>query len=869
MKPRQHPQAKAEYAPDVRRAISVGLLILIVAGSVAILAPAPPVAAAGQIEVYKSGLTFPIALAFSSDGRIFSAEKDTGSIRIIYLANRTLLPTPFYTLPNTQNTDERGLLGLALDPGFPGTPYVYVYQTYNDLVNGTVYNRIVRILASGNTGVSYTVILRMPPLGATIHNGGVIAFGPDGKLYAVVGENGIPARSQDPLSPMGKVLRMNSNGTAPSDNPFYANPAWYNLTYTYGHRNMFGLAFHPITSRVYVTENGPNCNDEINLLPNLTAPDRNFGWGPNAVCGSLPPPADTNQDGPNPVLPIRWWGPTICPTNAVIYSGPYFPKWQGDLFMGECNPPYRFHRLHLVPPGYDSVGSDDILWTAPTSIIEVEQGRDGAIWLTTPTTIYRYWDSGKPPVASFTATPNPVIEGATVAFDASGSSDPDGTIDSYVWDFGDRTNGSGAIISHSYPTFGTFNVTLTVTDNESFTATAHRDVVVHAPPVASFTTTPNSPVVGASVTFNASASRDPDGNIMTYAWNFGDSTFGSEAITSHPYAGAGTYNVTLNVTDNDSLNGTVYHEVVVGPPPPGPRPPVADFAASPSPVNPGSPVTFNATASFDPDGTIVSYAWEFGDSTFGGGVMPTHAYANPGVYTAILTVVDNQSLSSNATHQVPVNAPPRAAFQFSPGTIYIGVGVTFDGSASTDPDGTIASFSWDFGDGSLGSGVQASHGYARKGTFGIALTVVDNLGLSNRTTRAIAVQDRAPQITSSSPGVGPLTVDAGATHTFTVIAWDPDGDVLSYTWRVDGTVAGGNTSALDFGSGSTGAHTVNVTLPDVLLVASRACAVTVVANGVPVFGTSWPFFAFILVVLAAILLVWLVRRRRKPEAPRR
>src|SRR5207249_2957076 len=307
-------------------------------------------------------------------------------------------------------------------------------------------------------------------------------------------------------------------------------------------------------------------------------------------------------------------------------------KWQGDLFMGDCNTG-RFHRLDLVPPDYDSVASDTILWTAPLSIIAVEAGPDGAIWLTTPTTIYRYWDSGKPPTASFTASPNPAIVGATVTFDGSGSSDPDGTIASYAWDFGDSTGGNGAVTPHTYLSFGTFNVSLTV-------------------------------------------------------------------------------------TDNDSLNGTVYHDVVVRPPPPGPRPPVADFVASPSPTNPGSPVTFNASASFDPDGTIVSYTWEFGDSTAGSGVMLTHAYANPGVYTAILTVVDNQSLSSNATHQVTVNAPPRAAFQFSPGTIYIGVSVTFDGSASTDPDGTIASFSWDFGDGSLGSRVQASHGYARKGTFG-------------------------------------------------------------------------------------------------------------------------------------------------------
>jgi len=850
----------------VRRAISVGLLILIVTGSVAILAPAPPVAAAGQIEVYKSGLSFPIALAFSSDGRIFYAEKDTGSIRIIYLANRTLLPTPFYTLPNTDNAGERGLLGLALDPGFPGTPYLYVYQTYNDLVNGTVYNRIVRILANGNTGVSYTVILRMPPLGATIHNGGVIAFGPDGKLYAVVGENGIQARSQDPLSPMGKVLRMETNGSAPPDNPFYGNPAWYNLTYTYGHRNMFGLAFHPITGRVFVTENGPNCNDEINLLPNLTALDRNYGWGPTASCGSLPPPADTNRDGPNPVLPIWWWGTTICPTNAAIYQGPSFPKWQGDLFMGECNPPYRFHRLHLVPPGYDSVGSDDILWTAPTSIIEVEQGRDGAIWLTTPTTIYRYWDSGKPPVASFTATPNPVIEGATVAFDASGSRDPDGTIDSYVWDFGDLTNGSGAIISHSYLTFGTFNVTLTVIDNESFAATTYRHIVVRAPPIASFTATSN-PVVRTPVYFDASGSHDPDGTILAYRWDFGDSTNGTGAITSHPYSAAGSYNVTLNVTDNDSLSGTAYRDVVVRPAPPGPQPPAAEFTAGPSPTNPGSPVTFNASASVDPDGTIVSYAWEFGDSTTGSGVLITHAYANPGVFTVNLTVVDNQTLSSKATHQVTVNAPPRAAYQFAPATIYIGVSVTFDASTSTDSDGIIAWYDWDFGDGSTGSGVRSSHTYTVKGDFGVGLTVVDNLGSSNRTTQTISVRDRPPQITSSTPGLGPLTVEASATQTFTVIAWDPDGDVLTYTWRVDGALSGANTGSLDFASAAPGTHVVNVSVSDGALVASREWTVTVIASALPGLITLWVPIAIVVAVIVAIFFTRFLRRRKREPPP--
>src|SRR5207249_3303094 len=608
--------------------------------SIVILVPPPPVAA-NQTEVYQAGLNFPIALAFSSDGRIFFAEKDTGSIRIIYRDNRTLLPTPFYTLPNTDNAGERGLLGLALDPGFPSSPYLYAYQTYDDITNVTIYNRIVRITANGNLGTSYTVILRLPPLsGATNHNGGVIAFGSDGKLWAVVGENANPSLSQNPLSPLGKVLRMNSDGTAPTDNPFYGNPAWFNLTYTYGHRNMFGLAFHPVTHRAYVTENGPACNDEINLL---TAGD-NYGWGPNNTCSTPPPPpSNTNQDGPNPVLPIWWWGTTICPTNAAIYGGPYFPAWQGDLFMGDCNTG-RFHRLHLVPPNYDSVASDEILWTAPASIIEVEVGPDGVFWLTTPTTIYRY--TGEPPAASFTATPNPVVQRGTATFDASSSSDPDGTIVSYAWDFGDSTNGSGK-------------------------------------------------------------------------------------ITSHPFASAGTYNVTLIVKDNETLNATVYRDVVVQPPGPGPQPPVADFAAEPSLTSPGSPVTFNASRSSDPNGTIDLYTWEFGDSTVGSGVIATHAYANPGVFTVNLTVTDDRSLSSNATHQVTVDALPHAAFQFSPGTIYIGISVSFDGSGSTDTDGTIASYRWDFGDRSSGTGVQASHAYPAKGVFGVQLTVADDLGLSN------------------------------------------------------------------------------------------------------------------------------------------
>src|SRR5688572_5381097 len=240
----RYPQAGPPSYPVVRRRRVVLWALLIAAASRSFWLAMPPAAAAGQADLYLSGLDYPIALTFAPDGRIFFAEWFTGNIRII--ENNETLPTPFYTLANTATGGERGLLGLALDPEFPTMPYVYAYHSYDDSVNGTIYNRIVRILADANMGVSHTVILRMPPLsGATNHNGGVIAFGPDGMLYAVVGENADPSLSQEPSSPMGKVLRMTRDGWAPPDNPFVGDPDWFNLTYTYGHRNMFGLAFHP------------------------------------------------------------------------------------------------------------------------------------------------------------------------------------------------------------------------------------------------------------------------------------------------------------------------------------------------------------------------------------------------------------------------------------------------------------------------------------------------------------------------------------------------------------------------------------------------------------------------------------------------
>lgn len=258
--------------------------------------------------------------------------------------------------------------------------------------------------------------------------------------------------------------------------------------------------------------------------------------------------------------------------------------------------------------------------------------------------------TGAPPNVAPVAHAAVTATDLTVAVDGSGSTDEDGTVATYAWDFGDGSTGEGATASHTYAEAGTYTVRLTVTDDGGASAVATEQVTVVAPnqlPTAAFEPTAD----GLDLAVDGSGSADPDGTLATYAWDFGDGSIGEGATAAHTYAAGGTYTVTLTVTDDRGGSATAERTVTVVAPN---VEPTAAFEATAT----GLEVSVDAGGSADPDGDLVGYAWDFGDGQTGDGATATHTYATDGTYTVTLTVTDDRGATASATAEVTVVTPP-------------------------------------------------------------------------------------------------------------------------------------------------------------------------------------------------------------------
>ena len=215
----------------------------------------------GFTEIQISGLSSPTAMEFAPDGRLFVCLQG-GQLRVI--KNNALLATPFLTV-TANSSGERGLLGIAFDPNFSQNQFVYVYYT---ATTPAIHNRVSRFTANGDVAVanSEVPILDLENLSsATNHNGGAIHFGLDGKLYVAVGENANPSNSQTLTNRLGKILRINSDGSIPTDNPFFNTASGANRSiWALGLRNPFTFAFQPTTGRLFIDDVGQSTFEEIN-----------------------------------------------------------------------------------------------------------------------------------------------------------------------------------------------------------------------------------------------------------------------------------------------------------------------------------------------------------------------------------------------------------------------------------------------------------------------------------------------------------------------------------------------------------------------------------------------------------------------------
>ena len=336
----------------------------------------PSSAAAVKVVPVRTGLNGPSGFTFSPRGNIWYLERGTGEIRIIY--RKTGADHLFFTIGGVDGTGERGALGIALDPAFPTKPFIYVYVTRT--WRGALRNQLVRIKQIGAHGTGLRVLVSTPASSTPYHNGGRILFGPDHKLYVMIGEGHNAVSAQDLTANLrGKILRLDRDGTAAAGNP-------HGRIWSFGHRNSFGFTFDPRTGRFWETENGPECNDEINLI----LKGGNYGWGPNEFCGGTAP-QDTNNSGPKPRrLPKTYFAGTIGITGAAFcISCGLGAGINGDLVFGDVNTSsIRAINMNATRTGF-STASRVLIATSTGGVHSVEVGPKHHIFFSGPNGIYR------------------------------------------------------------------------------------------------------------------------------------------------------------------------------------------------------------------------------------------------------------------------------------------------------------------------------------------------------------------------------------------------------------------------------------------------------------------------------------------------
>ena len=504
-------------------------------------------------------------------------------------------PTPFLQLANVGSAGvQQGIYDIVLDPAFSSNHYYYVFYTAGSPNRDRVARFTANAALTGTVAGSELVLYQDPQDANAEHHGGALNFGNDGRLYFTTGEHFDAAAAQSLSNPRGKIHRINSDGTIPTDNPFYdGSGPNVDSIWALGLRNPYRAYYDAPTGRLFIGDVGGNDYNTAEEEVDLGQRGANYGW-PNCE-GTCPAPYTS------PIYSYAHNGRDACITGGFVYHGSEFPaEYQGSYFFADYTQNW-IRRLTLDANGnvtgvYNFEPLDGSVDGPYGDIVYLTEGPDGALYYVdlgysdiggtfgvSKIRRIRYEQSNQAPIATSSANPTAGPAPLTVSFTSTGSADPEGQPITYSWTFGDGASSTEANPTHTYTHAGQYSVRLAVSDGVNSSQAVPLTIKAGTPPVPQIL----APTDGATfragdvITFSGTASDAEDGALpaSAYTWNIdflheghvhpgipiAGVTGGTFTIptTGHDFSGFTRFRVMLTVTDSDGLSTST--EVIIYP----------------------------------------------------------------------------------------------------------------------------------------------------------------------------------------------------------------------------------------------------------------------------------------------------------------